>query len=225
MVAMRLGRQSLPWALGAGAVGLAVAFAVWLAWPKRPTAPPAAAVATTPRLKGEMGDFSYFASPKPVPPISFQDAGGRTLTLADFKGRVLLVNFWATWCQPCVREMPSLDRLQARLGGPDFTVLDLSLDRTGKAAVAPYFAENKLSHLGIYLDPEGRAFHAWQGRGVPTSFLIGRDGRAHGVLVGPAEWDSAAAIRVIEQLMGQGKGGLGKLKETLWAPPASEDAG
>lgn len=170
-----------------------------------------------------MGDFSYFASPKPVPPIAFADAEGKTLSLADFKGRVVLVNFWATWCAPCVREMPALDRLQAKLGGPDFTVLALSLDRQGKAAVEPYFAENKLGHLGIYLDPDGKAFRAWQGRGVPTSFLVGRDGLARGVLLGPAKWDSAEALRLIEHAIGEGRGE--KLQQTRGGSAAAAPAG
>ncbi len=155
-------------------------------------------------LKGEMGDFSYFDGPKPVPPIAFEDGEGRVQSLAQFRGRVVLVNFWATWCAPCVREMPSLDRLQAVLGGKDFVVLDLSLDRQGKAAILPYFQANKLTHLGVYLDPEGKSFHAWHGSGVPMSFVIGRDGRARGMLLGAADWDSPAALALIRQFIAEG---------------------
>jgi len=157
-----------------------------------------------PLLKGEMGDFSYFDGPKPVPPIEFEDGEGKALTLAQFRGRVVLVNFWATWCAPCVREMPSLDRLQATLGGKDFVVLDLSLDRQGAAAILPYFEANKLTHLGVYLDPEGKSFHAWHGSGVPMSFLIGRDGRARGALLGAADWDSPDALALIRHFIAEG---------------------
>ena len=160
-----------------------------------------------------LGDFSYFTTPKPVPPIAFEDGNGRPLTLAEFKGRVVLVNFWATWCGPCVKEMPSLDRLQARLGGPGFTVLDLSIDRQGKAAVEPFFAVNKLTHLKIYLDPKAAAFHAWHGEGVPMSYLIGRDGRALGMILGPADWDSPAMLAIVEHAVAEGAPGP-KMKST-----------
>lgn len=194
----------------------AAALAVSLAAPNAGRGPFGLASAfgdgSLPVLKGEMGDFSYFAGPKPVPPISFEDGQGKTLSLADFKGRVVLVNFWATWCAPCKSEMPSLDRLEAALGGRDFIVLDLSLDRQGKAAIEPYFRDNKLAHLGIYIDREGKGFRAWQGSGVPTSFIIGRDGLARGVLLGAADWDSPAAIKLIRHFIAEGR--AQKIEET-----------
>jgi thiol-disulfide isomerase/thioredoxin len=204
---MRLGKRSILWALGAGTVGLLVALGLAAAWLGRGDAPRIAAGPVPPPLKGGMGEFSHFAAPLPVPPISFLDGEGRKLGLGDFEGRVVLVNFWATWCAPCVREMPSLDRLQEGLGGPQFAVLALSLDRQGKEAVEPYFAEHKLGHLGVYLDPEGEAFRAWRGQGVPTSFLIGRDGRARGVLLGAAQWDTPDAIKLIRYYIGKGASG------------------
>ena len=219
---MRLGKRSILWALGAGTVGLLLTLG--LAWLDRADIPRLSTRPTPPLLKGGMGEFSHFAAPRPVPPISFLDGAGREGSLADFKGRVVLVNFWATWCAPCLREMPSLDRLQAQLGGPDFTVLDLSLDRQGKEAVALYFAENKLSHLGVYLDPKGDAFRAWQGSGVPTSFLIDREGRALGVMLGPAQWDAPEAIKLIRYYMGEGGRGTAESQQTiggLGAPAAA----
>lgn len=207
--------------LAALLVAAAAALAVSLAAPNGGRGPFGLASASgdgsLPVLKGEMGDFSYFDGPKPVPPISFEDGQGKTLSLADFKGRVVLVNFWATWCAPCLREMPSLDRLQAALGGSDFIVLDLSLDRQGKAAVEPYFRDNKLVHLGIYIDREGKGFHAWQGSGVPTSFIIGRDGLARGVLIGPAQWDSPAAVKLIRHFISEGR--ARKIEETRASTP------
>lgn len=174
-----------------------------------------------PSLKGEMGDFNYFATPKPVPPIGFIGPKGQSLTLSDFKGKVVLVNFWATWCGPCVKEMPSLDRLQARLGGRDFTVVDISLDRQGREAVEPYFAQNNLTHLGIYLDPKSQAFRAWSGRGVPTSFLIGRDGKAYGVLLGPAEWDSPDALKLIQHVIDLGSSRAPDIQQTQTGAPGA----
>jgi len=166
--------------------------------------PAQAASTALPLLKGELGDFSYFDGPKPVPPLAFEDGAGRQLSLASFKGRVVLVNFWATWCAPCVSEMPSLDRLEATLGGKDFAVLDISLDRQGSAAVDPYFKAHALAHLGVYLDPDGTGFHAWHGSAVPTSFLIDREGRALGMLLGPAEWDSPQALELIRHFIAEG---------------------
>lgn len=197
-------------ALAAAALGGALALSYGGSGPPGPVL--AAGDAQLPRLKGEIGDFSYFDAPKPVPPLAFEDGAGRSLALADLKGRVVLVNFWATWCAPCVREMPSLDRLEATLGGKDFIVLDLSLDRRGKAAIEPYFAANKLSHLGVYLDPDGKGFHAWHGAGVPTSFLIDRDGHARGLMVGAADWDSPAAIALIRHFLAEGR--AQRLEET-----------
>lgn len=222
-MSMRLGKRPILRALESRAVRLAAVVVLAFADLGSAGLSSASANDALPPLKGEMGDFNYFASPRPVPAISFQDGSGKTLTLEDFKGRVVLVNFWATWCGPCLSEMPSLDRLQAKLDGRDFTVLDLSLDRQGKAVVEPYFAQNKLSHLGIYLDPKSQAFYAFRGTGVPTSFLIGREGLARGMLIGPAEWDSPAAIEFVEQFIGQGQKGATKLKQT-YAPGRSSSA-
>ena len=215
---MRFGKRSILWALGAGTVGLLVALGLAIVWLGGADVPLVAARPVPPLLKGEMGEFSHFAAPRPVPPISFLDGAGHRHRLDDFRGRLVLVNFWATWCTPCLREMASLDRLQAALGGADFTVLAISLDREGKEAVGRYLADHKLGHLGIYLDPEGEAFRAWDGRGVPTSFLIGRDGRALGVLLGPARWDAPEAIKLIRYHMGEVERGTAAPKETSAGP-------
>jgi len=201
---MRLDRRLVFWALGLGGAAMLAAAAFVVLAPGRAPHPPQGAGAPPP-FKGEMGDFSYFTPPRPVPPIRFEDGAGKPLGLDAFKGKVVLVNFWATWCAPCKREMPSLDRLQAALGGKDFAVVDIALDREGKAAVAPYFATNALTHLGIYLDPSGEAFRSWKGEGVPTSFLLDREGRARGVMLGPAAWDSEAAQRLIRHAIGDGR--------------------
>ncbi|HLI12274.1 MAG TPA: TlpA disulfide reductase family protein [Alphaproteobacteria bacterium] len=220
---MKLGKRFTGWAFASAGAGLAVLIAASLLGLNM-TAPAAQPAGAEPVLRGSMGDFSYFEPPRPVPPISFVDASNQSHSLADYKGRVVLVNFWATWCAPCVREMPSLDRLQAALGGRDFLVLDLSLDREGKAAVEPYFTANKLTHLGVYLDPKGEAFRAWQGQGVPTSFIIGRDGLARGVMLGPADWSSAAAVALIRHFMDEGGGagtGAAPVQHTSTPPPAA----
>ncbi len=138
--------------------------------------------------------FALHEVPKPIPEIQFQDGEGRDLTLADFRGKVVLLNVWATWCVPCRHEMPTLDRLQAELGGPDFQVLALSIDRDGFEAVAKFYTEIGVKHLAMYLDASGMAAPALGAVGLPTSLLIDRDGREIGRLVGPAEWDSPEMI-------------------------------
>ena len=141
--------------------------------------------------------FILHPEPKPVPEIQFQDGEGRNLTLAAFRGKVVLLNIWATWCGPCRTEMPTLDRLQAKLGGPDFEVLALSIDRDGVPAITKFFDEVGVRHLAMYLDSSTKAAPALGAVGLPTTLLIDRDGREIGRLVGPAEWDSPEMVEFI----------------------------
>lgn len=131
----------------------------------------------------------------------FIDGDGRELTLADFRGRVVLLNVWATWCVPCREEMPTLDRLQARLGGEDFQVLPLSIDRAGLEPVRRFYDEIGLRHLGMYLAEDLRAMQALAVVGLPTTLLIDREGREIARLVGPAEWDSPDVVEQLESVI------------------------
>ncbi|MFQ5784573.1 MAG: TlpA family protein disulfide reductase [Alphaproteobacteria bacterium] len=135
--------------------------------------------------------------PRALPEVQFTDGTGRALTLADFRGRVVLLNFWATWCAPCIREMPSLDRLQAALGGSRFEVVALSLDRGGAAKVAPFFERLKLRNLMPYYDEKSLAARALGINGLPTTLLIGPKGNELGRIKGPVEWDSIGAYGFI----------------------------
>ena len=150
---------------------------------------------------GQMQNFSFFDSPKAAPDITFIDAEGRELSLRDFRGRFVLVNLWATWCGPCRREMPSLDRLQSRLGGGDFTVLALSQDRKGPDAVAKFLAEIRTENLDVYVDTSARSARRLGAIGLPTTVLLDRDGQIIGRLLGPAEWDSDEAARLIKTVI------------------------
>ena len=132
-----------------------------------------------------------------APAISFQDGEHRRLTLADFRGQVVLVNIWATWCVPCVRELPSLDRLQAKVKPLGVKIVALSIDRGGVEAVKQFFAENGIHNLDIYVDQTMAAQAAFEIPGLPTSILIDRNGHDRGRLVGGADWDGAKAVDLV----------------------------
>ena len=133
----------------------------------------------------------------------FVDGKGRDLTLADFRGRVVLLNIWATWCVPCREEMPTLDALQEKMGGGDFHVLPLSIDRAGMKIVRRFYDEIGLRHLDTYLAEDIRVMAAFAVVGLPTTILIDRDGFERGRLVGPAEWDSPEVMAQIQNLVNE----------------------
>jgi thiol-disulfide isomerase/thioredoxin len=143
-----------------------------------------------PPLAGQMKKFTVHPSPRPAPEAPFKTSEGVPTTLAEFRGRVLLVNYWATWCSPCVAEMPSLDRLEASLGGPDFAVLPIASDRAGLKVVEPFYAKTDLKRLPIYLDQDMKFTRSSGVRGLPTTLLVDRAGREIGRLEGDAAWDS-----------------------------------
>lgn len=139
-------------------------------------------------------NIAMHEAPKPMPEIQFQDGEGQPRTLADHLGKVVLLNVWATWCIPCRKEMPTLDRLRAELGGPDFEVVALSIDRAGPDPVRKFFAEIGIQHLALNIDASGKAMFALGIIGLPATILIDREGREVGRLIGPAEWDSPAMV-------------------------------
>jgi thiol-disulfide isomerase/thioredoxin len=141
--------------------------------------------------------FAVHESPRPLPDIHFENAQGEAMSLADFRGKVVLLNIWATWCAPCRREMPTLERLQADLGGADFEVVALSIDRKGLPVVKEFYEELGLQHLGMYVDASGKASRELSTLGVPTTLLIDREGNELGRLAGPAEWDSPEMMAFI----------------------------
>jgi thiol-disulfide isomerase/thioredoxin len=157
--------------------------------------------------------LSVFDQPRPVPEIGFQDDQGHDLTLADFRGRVVLLNLWATWCVPCRKEMPTLDRLQARLGGKDFVVIALSIDRKGIEAVRGFYHEVGVKKLGIYLDPSGKGSHDLAIPGLPATLLIDREGREVARKLGEAEWDSPEMVSLVQRTMhGRSAGKVGEAR-------------
>lgn len=144
-------------------------------------------------------------APRALPDIAFEDAEGRERTLSQFSGKVVLLNVWATWCAPCREEMPALDRVQQKLGGPGFEVLALSIDTGGIAAVKGFYDEIGVRSLAHYVDPTMRATAALGAMGVPTTLLIDRQGREIGRHTGPVQWDGPEAMRTIERHLNGGR--------------------
>jgi thiol-disulfide isomerase/thioredoxin len=138
--------------------------------------------------------FARTARPKPVPELRFNDAQGREHTLTDFRGKVVLLNIWATWCKPCREEMPALDRLQAKLGGERFQVLALSVDQNGPAVARKFYAETGIKALPLYIDPTAKAAFTVDAAGLPASLLIDRQGREIGRHLGAVKWDEPEVV-------------------------------
>jgi thiol-disulfide isomerase/thioredoxin len=133
--------------------------------------------------------------------LAFQDAEGRETRFEAFRGRGLIVNFWATWCPPCVAEMPALDRAHAALARDGIEVLALSSDRGGRAQVEPFYARTGLRHLGIWLDGRGAVGRALGIRGLPTTLVLDRRGQEVARLEGEAEWDRPEMLAAIRRLV------------------------
>ncbi len=138
---------------------------------------------------------------KPAAVIEFEDAAGRSRSPADFRGKVVLLNLWATWCVPCRKEMPALDRLQASLGGPAFEVVPLSIDRGGIEVVRKFYDEIGIRNLAMYVDVSGQAIRQLGAVGLPTTLLIDRTGLEVGLIIGPAEWDSPEIAEFLEPVI------------------------
>ncbi|MEZ2141813.1 TlpA disulfide reductase family protein [Bradyrhizobium sp. DN5] len=140
-------------------------------------------------------------SPKPVAAVQLADEEGRPRSVADFKGKVVVLNIWATWCVPCRKEMPALDRLQAALGGAELEVVPLSVDRGGLETVRKFYSEINIRNLAVYTDPSGQALRAVGAIGLPTTLIIDRAGQEVGRALGPAEWDSPEIADTLRAVM------------------------
>jgi thiol-disulfide isomerase/thioredoxin len=147
---------------------------------------------------GAVAAFVIKPERKPVPEISFVTENGEATSLKAWKGRVVLVNLWATWCVPCREEMPALAELQSAMGSPDFEVVAISVDRKGVEASGKFMQEVGATALKLYADPSTDALGKFQAVGLPASILIDRQGREIGRLLGPAEWNSADAQALIK---------------------------
>ena len=146
------------------------------------------------------GEFSPTDPPVPAPELAMLGRDGAVLHLTQLRGKPLVLNLWATWCAPCVREMPSLQRLTVERAGT-LAVLAVSEDRRGEAVVGPFIDTHELARLAIYLDTKSDATHVFRVDAIPTTILIDRDGREVGRFLGPAEWDGPAARRLIDKVL------------------------
>ena len=145
------------------------------------------------RCQPENGLFGNFEAKRPrveAPDESFADGEGRERRIRDFQGKGVVLNFWATWCAPCVKEMPALDRLSAMTGSNAIHVAALSSDREGAAVVKAFYQKNGIKNLAVLVDPKSKLVMKSGAKGLPTTLLIDPAGREVGRVVGPAEWDS-----------------------------------
>lgn len=191
--------------LGAGAVA-AVGTVAAVALLRKPEAPRihtlADGVAPPPVKVGTIAQMVRAEPPRPPAEAIFQDGDGAVRRLADYAGRGLVVNLWATWCVPCVVEMPELQELARKVAGDGILVLPLSSDRGGAEVVRRFYANNGITGLPVLLDPRGEAARAWGSRGLPTTLVIDRQGREVGRVEGAIDWASAATIAELRRVVG-----------------------
>jgi thiol-disulfide isomerase/thioredoxin len=159
-----------------------------------------------PFVRGEVAAISTADEPRGIPDLTFKDANGAPKALADWRGRAVLFNLWATWCVPCRKEMPALDALQGRLGGPRFDVVAVNIDTRDPEKPKAWLKDVGINRLTYYADPSAKVFQdlklADRAFGMPTTLLLDVNGCEVGTLAGPAEWASDDAIKLIGALIG-----------------------
>ena len=165
-----------------------------------------AAAKIAPLVHGEVAALAVAQRPFHVPDLAFKDAQNHDRTLADWRGRTVLFNLWATWCVPCRREMPALDALQAKLGGPHFEVVAVNIDTRNPEKPLAFLKEVGVSHLAYYADPSAMVFEnlktAGKAFGMPTTVLVDRSGCEIGNMAGPAEWSSDDGVKLVSAAIG-----------------------
>ncbi len=202
--------RRIPITIGAVLIGAAIGFAgvYGIGGLKRSTAgDPACRGAVdlarrlAPLAHGEVAALAMATAPLRLPDLAFEDAEGKSKKLSDWRGRTVLVNLWATWCVPCRKEMPALENLQTRLGGPNFAVVAVNIDTRDPEKPKNFLKEANLTRLGYFSDPKAKVFQDLKatGRalGMPTSVLVDGEGCEIATIAGPAEWDSEDAVKLI----------------------------
>ena len=202
--------RRIPIVLGAVVIGVAIGFAgvYGIGGLKRnaagdPACQPAVDIARriAPLAHGEVAALTMAGAPLQLPDLEFSDASGAPKKLSDWRGRTVLVNLWATWCVPCRKEMPALDELQAKLGGPDFEVIAVNIDTRDPDKPKNFLKDANLTKLGYFSDAKAKVFQDLKsiGRalGMPTSVLVDGRGCEIATIAGPAEWASDDAVKLI----------------------------
>ncbi len=164
------------------------------------------AVRIAPLAHGEVAALTVAQTPFRVPNLAFKDAEGHERTLADWRGRTILLNLWATWCVPCRKEMPALDALEADLGGPQFQVVAINIDTRDPAKPLAFLKDIGVTHLTYYSDPSAKVFQelklAGKAFGMPTTLIVDRSGCELGEMAGPAEWASPDGVKLVSAAIG-----------------------
>lgn len=202
--------RRIPVVIGAVVIGVAIGFAgvYGIGGLKPPSADDLAcrgaveqARKLAPLAHGEVAALTMATSPLRVPDLAFEDAGGKSRKLSEWRGRVVLVNLWATWCVPCRREMPALDALQSKLGGKDFEVVAINIDTRDPDKPRNFLKDANLTQLDYFSDQKAKVFQDLKniGRalGMPTSVLVDGQGCEIATIAGPAEWNSDDAVKLI----------------------------
>src|SRR6187399_3731880 len=152
-----------------------------------------------PLAHGEVAALTMATAPLRLPDLAFEDAEGKPRKLSEWRGKTVLVNLWATWCVPCRKEMPALNNLETKLGGPDFQVVAINIDTRDAEKPKAWLKEVGIERLGYYADSSAKVFQDLKaiGRafGMPTTLLIDPNGCELGTLAGPAEWASEDAVK------------------------------
>jgi thiol-disulfide isomerase/thioredoxin len=160
-----------------------------------------------PLARGEVAAIGIAAEPKRLPELAFTGADGKPRALADFQGKTVLLNLWATWCVPCRKEMPALDALQGKLGGDTFEVVAVNIDTRNLDKPKTWLQDVGITRLGYYADPSAKVFQdlkaIGKAFGMPTTLLVDAQGCELGTLAGPAEWASDDAVKLIQAASGK----------------------
>jgi thiol-disulfide isomerase/thioredoxin len=149
----------------------------------------------------ELGHLVPTEPPVEAPDIAFVSADGTEHHLSEFRGHGMVINLWATWCAPCVAEMPSLAKLSKTLAPDDIAVLPLSSDRGGAHVVEAFYQAHQITGLPVLLDPKSAAAHAWHARGIPTSIIVDKQGRERARLEGSTDWSTPEAAETVRKLV------------------------
>lgn len=153
------------------------------------------------KYDGTVNSFRWLKRPIAVNHVQFRNAQEKQVGLSQFNGKIILLNLWATWCPPCIKELPALDRLQQRLGKDNFEIVAISLDDDIKLARELFFDTLLIKSMALYIESAENLGRDFPVDVVPASFFIDRKGQAMGVLRGYVDWDSADTDVIIKRLI------------------------